>query len=282
MTDNCCVFILSHGRSDRVYTWDTLRRQGYTGPIYVVVDDEDKQLDEYKRRFGDHVLVFNKAEVAKTFDEGDNFQDRRTAIYARNVCHDLARSLEYRYFWEFDDDYKRFEFRYEQDGFLRGHLIEDLDHLFELFLDFFRSVPAHTIAMAQGGDYIGGLGGSFGNRILLRRKAMNTFLCDVERPFKFVGCVNDDVNTYTSLGRRGFLLFTVGGVMVHQLPTQSNAGGMTDTYLDSGTYVKSFYTVMYSPSSARMTEMTTAHRRIHHEISWSKTVPEIVREDVTV
>lgn len=30
-----CVFILSHGRPDRVYTFKALRKHGYTGPIYI-------------------------------------------------------------------------------------------------------------------------------------------------------------------------------------------------------------------------------------------------------
>lgn len=70
------AFILTHGRPDRVLTYEKLRKHGYTGKIYIVCDDEDKTLPEYRKRFGD-VLVFSKSEIAKTFDEGDNFGDRR-------------------------------------------------------------------------------------------------------------------------------------------------------------------------------------------------------------
>ena len=38
LRDNFCVFILTHGRSDRVYTYKTIRKQGYTGPVFFVVD----------------------------------------------------------------------------------------------------------------------------------------------------------------------------------------------------------------------------------------------------
>ena len=65
---NFVAFILTHGRPDRVLTYDKLRKHGYTGKIYIVCDDEDKTLPEYRKRFGD-VLVFSKAEIAKTFDE---------------------------------------------------------------------------------------------------------------------------------------------------------------------------------------------------------------------
>ncbi|EFN6257501.1 hypothetical protein FVI12_21595 [Escherichia coli] len=42
MRDDFCAFILTHGRPDKVLTYRTLRRAGYTGKIFIVVDDEDK------------------------------------------------------------------------------------------------------------------------------------------------------------------------------------------------------------------------------------------------
>ena len=59
------------------------------------------------------------------------------------------------------------------------------------------------------------------------------------------------------------------------------AGGMTEAYLDSGTYVKSFYSVMYSPSSVKISTIEdprSPHCRIHHSISWERTAPKIIRQ----
>lgn len=50
MRNDFAVLILSHGRADRVYTIPTLRKGGYTGKIYIVVDNEDEQQDEYMGR----------------------------------------------------------------------------------------------------------------------------------------------------------------------------------------------------------------------------------------
>ncbi len=47
MKDNFCVFILSHNRHDRVYTYDTLKEKGYTGKIFIILDDEDKSHHKY-------------------------------------------------------------------------------------------------------------------------------------------------------------------------------------------------------------------------------------------
>jgi lambda family phage minor tail protein L len=62
MRDDFCAFILTHGRPDKVLTYRTLRRAGYTGKIFIVVDDEDKTRNQYMAEFGEQVLVFSKAD----------------------------------------------------------------------------------------------------------------------------------------------------------------------------------------------------------------------------
>lgn len=112
----------------------------------------------------------------------------------------------------------------------------------------------------------------------LLRKAMNSFVCSVDRPFKFIGRFNDDVNTYTTLGSRGNLFFTIMCASLVQMQTQSLAGGMSATYSESGTYVKSFFTVMNMPSCVCVREMGAHHRRMHHHITWANCVPCIIDE----
>ena len=144
-------------------------------------------------------------------------------------------------------------------------------------LEFLDSSGAVTVAFAQGGDMIGVVdNGNFKKKLL--RKAMNTFFCDTEKPFQFVGRINEDVNTYTSFANRGLLMFTYTGVMITQHTTQTNAGGMTETYLDMGTYTKSFYSVIYSPQAVKIGEMGDKHKRIHHSVNWDRCAPQILNE----
>ena len=42
MRDDFAVMILTHGRADRVYTLKSLRKGGYTGKVYIVIDNEDE------------------------------------------------------------------------------------------------------------------------------------------------------------------------------------------------------------------------------------------------
>lgn len=277
MSNDFAVFILTHGRPNNVITYDTLNRQGYTGPVFIVVDNEDKTIDEYKSKFGDKVIVFDKLAISKTFDEGDNFGDRRAVIYARNACFEIAKGLGITYFLQLDDDYYEFQYKInDKMEYPRNHFTikSKLDSVFAHFLEYYKSIDAKSIAMAQGGDFFGG-SSAFGKP---KRKCMNTFFCSTERPFHFVGRVNEDVNTYTWYQSLGNLFLSIPFVMMNQLDTQSNKGGMSDLYLDSGTYVKSFYTVMYAPSCTKIGLMGATHKRLHHRIAWGNAVPCIIDE----
>ena len=277
MNNSFVALILTHGRPDKVITYSALRKHGYTGSIIIVVDNEDATLEEYKKKFQD-VYVFDKKAVAAQIDEGDNFQDRRAIIYARNVAFQIARERGYRYFIELDDDYLEFSYTYDSDGELMQRGIRSLDKVFDALIDFKNNVGALTVAMAQRGDFVGGKENNIVQGEVMKRKAMNTFICDTEQPFSFFGKINEDVNTYVVLGSRGSLFLQVPHVALNQVSTQQSSGGMTDIYLDSGTYVKSFYTVMYAPACTCIRMMGTKHRRLHHSINWNNAVPKIIPE----
>lgn len=68
------------------------------------------------------------------------------------------------------------------------------------------------------------------------------------------------------------------GVQLNQIMTQTNPGGLTDIYLSSGTYVKSFYTVMMAPSCVTVSPLKSAHPRFHHQITWDYAVPKILSQ----
>lgn len=277
MTSDFCVFILTHGRPEKVYTYPSLQRHGYTGPIYIIIDNEDETAERYREIYGDRVILFDKARIAPTFDEADNFEDRRAIVYARNACFPIAQALGFPYFLQLDDDYINFIYKKDEKFAYRERSIKNLDRIFSLLLAYYQNIPALTIAMAQNGDFIGGAD-STSSTLMVKRKAMNTFFCSIHRPFQFIGRLNEDVNVYTTLGSRGHLFLTLMSVAVIQRPTQSSSGGMTDIYRESGTYIKSFYTVMHSPSSVTIQRMGTQHKRFHHFVSWRHTVPCILPE----
>lgn len=253
-----------------------MRKQGYTGKIYIVVDNLDKQLDEYKNKFKQEVVVFDKKYAETLCDPMNNFREYRTPLYARNVLWEIAKELGIKYFIELDDDYSCFEFKFDVNRQFKTSRILSLDDVFDILVHFLQKTNTHCIAMAQGGDYIGGKNGMLGSKIFLRRKVMNSFVCDVERPFKFQGTFNDDVNGYVRNGNLGMLLFTNNIIALEQGATQQNSGGITEAYKRFGTYVKSFHSVMLAPSCVKISLMGNVDFRIHHKIIFNNCVPKIV------
>jgi hypothetical protein len=275
------VFILTHGRPDNVITWTTLKKSGYTGKVYLIIDNEDRTAKKYYKKFGkENVIMFDKQAIARTVDNGDNFNDLRTTTHVRNAIFEEAKKMGIKYFIQLDDDYTEFMFRINGQGrYPEGHFIlkTQLDNAFDSLLEFYKSIPAKSICMAQGGDFVGGSKGSFAD-YKLRRKAMNTFICSTDRPFSFISRLNEDVNTYLTLGMRGDLFLTIPILSINQKPTQETEGGMTETYLDNGTYVKSFYSVMYCPSFVKVSQMGRKNKRLHHRVNWKNAVPVILDE----
>lgn len=281
MRNDFVAFILSHGRAGNVDTLKTLRSQGYTGDIVFILDDEDKQRDEYEKRYGaDNIEVFSKLEISKRFDEMVK-GDRRTIVYARNAAFDIAEKRGYRYFVELDDDYTFFAFCFDENGvpITREKNTNRLDEVFEAMVHFLEETPetVKTIAFSQGGDFIGGVK-SDDKKITLKRKAMNSFFCDVKRRFWFIGRINEDVNTYVLQGNRGDLFFTTTFFSLNQKITQKNKGGMSDVYIDSGTYLKSMFSVMALPSAVDCRLMGAKNMRLHHNVKWKNAVPCIINE----
>ena len=275
------AFILSHGRADRVYTYQTLRKCGYTGEIYIICDNEDSQLPRYIELYGNQVIVFNKQEAIDNTDSGDNLKKRNSVVYARNQSFIIAKELGLTHFIQLDDDYSSFRYIIDdKNRFIEGgRKISSLDQIISAVFDFLDESGAYAVAFAQDGDFIGGRNDKFRKAVegKFLRKVMNSFFFRVDRPVKFMGRINEDVNMYIEWGRRGYLFITILSLILKQQQTQSNSGGLTDIYLELGTYVKSFYTVMYAPSCVQIVDMGI-DRRIHHRISWKYAVPLIMDE----
>lgn len=273
------IYILTFGRADKVYTYATLKKQKFEKKIYLVCSDDDKELPRYKELYGDDVFVFSKKDYEGKFDIGDNFQDYRVVVYARNAVFDIAKKNGDEYFIVLDDDYTKFAYVLNRQGeyITKNTHIKNVQRSFDSLVEYYSKTPAKTMCITQGGDFIGGAGSRFFKK-RIHRKAMNFFVCSTNRRFKFIGRINEDVNTYVRFGEVGELFLTVADLRLYQLETQSNSGGLTEFYLDGGTYVKSFYTLLFSPSCTKIALMGNKNKRLHHQIKWNNAVPKLINE----
>lgn len=273
-----CIFILTHGRPSNQKTLKTLERLGYTGKIYLVIDDEDSTEDQYRKLYKEKVIQFNKSIYDSKFDTGDNFNDRRCIVYGRNAVFDIARDIGIKYFMVLDDDYNQFDYRFDHNKKYTQKKIKNINKAIDILLNYFISTNIDMLAIGQSGDYIGGENSSNLTAIKTKRKIMNTFICKTNNQIEIKGRMNEDVNLYTESGRRGKLFITIFQLSITQGETQKNEGGMTDIYKNVGTYVKSFYSVMYCPSGVFIKLMGAKNKRIHHNVKWDNVAPKILNE----
>lgn len=278
MENKFCIFIISHGRPNDIITLKTLNKSGCALPIFIVIDNYDKTVLEYQKKYGDKVHIFDKDKYSQMVDQYDNFNNLRTTTHARNYCFDLAIELGYKYFLVLDDDYTEFKMRINhklEHPKGRYLIIKNIDRVFLATLDYYKNSNFTSICYSQGGDWFGG-GTNFNKKP--KRKAMNSFFCSVDRRFWFVSRLNEDVNTYMALGHQGHIFMTIPFIQLDQKQTQKTKGGMTEAYVDGGTYVKTFYTILNRPDCTRANLMGRTDKRIHHSIDWDYAVPLIINE----
>lgn len=151
-----CILVISHGRAGNVKTLNALDHFGYSGPWYIVIDNEDAQAEDYRSCYGsDHIVVFDKALEASRLDVADNFTGRlgrKSTVYVRNASFDIARRLGFRYFMVLDDDYNYFRFVLDGSRRYTCRRCTRLDSVLDICLDYFTRTPSlTTIAWLQGG-----------------------------------------------------------------------------------------------------------------------------------
>lgn len=275
---NFAVFVLTHKRPKKQLTLKTLDRLGYTGKTYLVVDDEDPTLKKYRKRYGGQVVTFNKKSYLGKFDLMTNDVRYNIVTYARNAVFDIAKKLGLDYMIVLDDDYTGFYLTVDSNGFYKNTQARNLDKLFKAHLKFLESSKIDVLAFAQAGDFIGGENGGW-NRADLRprRKAMNVFFFRTDNPITFNGTINEDSVMGVQVANEGKVVLTNCLVKMIQVVTQKAEGGLTDIYKDVGTYQKSFYTLMASPSSTKVMYQR-ATSRVHHFIVANNAYPCIVSE----
>lgn len=250
MRSDFAVLILTHGRANDQVTFHELEKRGYTGNVYLVIDDLDEQRDEYERLYGDSVIVFDKREYAKRVDTMTTEDELRSVVFARNAAYDIAGDLGLSYFAMFDDDLSSFTFRYVRDGRLVSAPVTDFDALFESMVGFLETTGVTSLNIASSGALIGGLQGVYGNGMCWNIN--QAFVVRVDDRLKSVGILNEDMNALL-LGKDAGQVMLEANAITKSTPQRgTNEGGLHGLYDDNKQYVRDSYSVIIEQSSLRI------------------------------
>ena len=277
MRSDFAVMICSHGRAETLTTYDMLRRQGYTGKIIVVIDDEDDQRDAYESRF-EWVEVFCKEEYYKSSD-GVIQGKQKGILYARNACYDIAVRNGLKFFTEFDDDFSGIDCRYFDGEKLKSYKVENLDELFTQILDMFEHEKVVSVSLLTQGDYIGG-GPNAKGIAGVTRICNQAFFLMTERRIDFISSMNEDMCSALTYGMRGRLFLGLNGTMLEAEPIANNkmGNGMTEFYKKLAPFARAFTAVIVRPDCA-LSEPVDKKDSFRIKVkTWDIAVPKILNE----
>lgn len=248
MRDDFAVFICTHGRAKEQVTYKTLRNSGYTGKVYFVIDDLDEQGDEYKRLYGENVLVFGKEEQYAVTDTFTNQKILQAVVYARNACFDFAKRLGVNWFVNCDDDIECLSYKMPINGKLVTKPVKDADRMFESVITFMETGSIECFSIAEEGVYVGGINSRVEAGCHWSFTHLFVFDACSELRYRSVW-VEDNVFSLENLklGRRMIASMYIAQRLPSHNAAQKQEGGMRDAYRQSNNYVKSFTPVITAP-----------------------------------
>ena len=177
------IFIISHNRADTITTVDAIQKHNYTGKWYIVLDDLDKSVADYRERFGeDKILVFDKMKFVAQTDTGMSEPLINFAVFARNAVEQFAKDLGYRFFGVFDDDILRFRHRYVDNGKLLSVSVVDLDAIVSVYLDLVSLDNIACVSFGTAVSYAGGKESYERFSAASRRMCFQAMLRDITKP----------------------------------------------------------------------------------------------------
>lgn len=251
---NTAVFICTHGRPNSQHTLHLLRNSGYTGKIYLIVDDEDNTLQELMlKTYGQAQIVeFCKQEYITKSDTGTNENQRKCILYAKNFCEDLAQNMKLDAYVIADDDILNFRFRYPEDGSLKSQKVlttmdEVMDAYYQVMIDC--DMVATGFGFTQ--FYFSG-SESFGNENMQKYRVPYNFVFrNAKHRVDWMSWFGEDIITAVYYGRIGQLWTALPYVQQEIVALASASGGMKDTYDGNSSARLAMQNVMYLPAELK-------------------------------
>lgn len=253
MKNRYAVFIITHGRANRQLTYKYFSKRNCTDDVYLIIDDKDEQLNEYKSKYKEKVIVFSKGDYKNKVDTLVNNPTLAHPVYARNAVYDIAKQLGYRYFFVVDDDIKRVVLRYVIEGNLKSHVVNtELRYVLNYLVDFMIATKAHLVGIPNVGAFIGGIN-SHHLKSGCIREVNNFYLCDTNKKIDFISTLHDDITTNLMLNNKGYFIISPM-LLMQKFDTNGNekGGGMKDTYDKYGLYPMVFSAVVVAPNSIKV------------------------------
>ncbi len=282
MRDDFAVFITSYKKSNNIITITSLLNAGYTGDWYVIVEDNDPELEEYKKKIPkEKLLLYNKKEQSKYYDSCDNFHILNTNLNSLSVVFYFAKKLGYKYFYIAEDDFEGYYYKKRIKNKVLFKPLKNIDDIFEMSIDFmncndkinclsFTSVQNTTIGNT---DF-------FSNKFF-NYLNYNGWLCDVNKYINFKGTICNDTITFMNNYRQGNITYTLNYIKnVHKWyydkkDKELDGSGNDEININYFTDILIYYlyNLMGDPSSYKI---FTKNGKINQMFIYKYMIPKII------
>lgn len=269
------IYIISKGRP-QCTTAKTLKKIKYPGEWFIVCGNNDETLEEYKKNWGDKVIVFDWYDEITRTNTLDNFGFEKKASGAcpvRNATRRISEERGELRHWQFDDDYNsfaRYDVRENKNKAIRDGAV--------LFSTMYRIAEYGLLTSMQNiGFCLSTAEAIPSNRKKFNRRIFNAhnMPSDPKLFVPWVGRMNDDTINAINVWRLGGYEMQLKYLSIGMKPTQQEKGGLTEMYNADGTVRKTAYCFLLAPAA---TKLVIKFGRYHHAIRWDKLVPKLVHE----
>lgn len=252
------IFILSHKSPHKCETLDTLKRLNFKGKCFILVDNEDEYLDEYKNIYGDALLIFDKKKYYNKVDLGfsiSHLPSYSHPIFARNAIEDIAKNMELDYYILADDDISDFKYRIPIHEYKKLPVLSmnDINDILDLYITFMLQNNIYCLGAGTPNFYIGGYEKIMSGKYITRRCVSNFYMRNMKMDKLDWIMPIDDYTTSIFHGVVGKLFLTLYPLEVIVRPQYTQKGankedGMVDFYRSTTSFERSYCSHMVAPS----------------------------------
>lgn len=238
MTNKFAIFITTHGRANNQITLNTFKALGYTGDWYLVIDDTDKQYDEYVANYGaEHIVVFNKQHFIDATDTCQRIPHPKAVVFARNAVELIAPILGYTYFMVVDDDVTNLRLRYPENGSLKSaKLTNHIDQILDKVVQYIADTNLACVTFGFTNTYRGGVASveKFTSR---NRLCAELFIRNADIPVDWRANFVEDLITSIDAGIQGNVCLQFMPIQLELCMNEGTlSGGMSEAYNSTGRY----------------------------------------------
>ncbi len=259
------IYILSYGRTSQIPTLQTLNKFGMLDiPVKIVIGNDDPQIDNYIKNYGEAVLVFDKHDYLDVDLLINGKPSMRKATYARNFILDHARKNGYRYIGMADDDIVRLRHRFVSDGKLMSTDLKNPSIALMYLVNLLKVDNLSAISLSHAATFRG----PSSVRPGIKPNLVQFFLVDVEKFGNFKGDDREDSIKLTETSK--YPKLEVRDICIDSPPPGSNGIVYEDFYAVNFRCIlcqPSFYKVRGSSSNLKILKDLAFPKIISSEVS---------------